>query len=89
MLIVVISGDKGFAGAFNANITKTAFQFIDGNTDKEIDIEAIGRKGRDLLRRRYPLQLTARRPMRTATSARSAMSARATSRSRAIIRECC
>ena len=55
VLIVVISGDKGFAGAFNANITKTAFQFINGNTDKEIDIEAIGRKGRDLMRRRYPV----------------------------------
>jgi F-type H+-transporting ATPase subunit gamma len=55
VLVVVISGDKGFAGAFNANITKTAFQFIAGNPDKEIDIEAIGRKGRDLLRRRFPI----------------------------------
>src|SRR5690348_5324503 len=55
ILIVVISGDKGFAGAFNANITKTAFQFIHGNPDKEIDVEAIGRKGRDLLRRRFPV----------------------------------
>jgi F-type H+-transporting ATPase subunit gamma len=49
-----VSGDKGFAGAFNANILKTAYQFIAGNPDKEIDIEAIGRKGRDQLRRRYP-----------------------------------
>src|SRR6202008_3480214 len=55
VLLIVISGDKGFAGAFNANITKTAFQFINGNTDKEIDIEAVGRKGRDQLRRRYPV----------------------------------
>jgi F-type H+-transporting ATPase subunit gamma len=54
VLLVVISGDKGFAGAFNANILKTAYQFINGNTDKEIDIEAVGRKGRDQLRRRYP-----------------------------------
>jgi F-type H+-transporting ATPase subunit gamma len=55
VLIVVISGDKGFAGAFNANITKTALQFISGNPDREIDVEAIGRKGRDLLRRRFPI----------------------------------
>jgi F-type H+-transporting ATPase subunit gamma len=55
VLIIVISGDKGFAGAFNANITKTAFQFINGNTDKEIDVEAIGRKGRDLMRRKFPI----------------------------------
>jgi F-type H+-transporting ATPase subunit gamma len=55
ILLVVISGDKGFAGAFNANILKTAFQFISGNTDKEIDVEAVGRKARDLMRRRYPV----------------------------------
>jgi F-type H+-transporting ATPase subunit gamma len=54
VLLVVISGDKGFAGAFNANILKTAYQFIAGNPDKEFDIEAVGRKGRDQLRRRYP-----------------------------------
>ena len=54
VLLVVISGDKGFAGAFNANILKTAYQFINANADKEIDIEAVGRKGRDQMRRRYP-----------------------------------
>jgi F-type H+-transporting ATPase subunit gamma len=53
VLLVVVSGDKGFAGAFNANILKVAYQFIGGNPDKEIDIEAVGRKGRDQLRRRY------------------------------------
>jgi F-type H+-transporting ATPase subunit gamma len=54
VLLIVISGDKGFAGAFNANILKTAFQFIHGNPDREIDIEAVGRKGFDTMRRRYP-----------------------------------
>jgi F-type H+-transporting ATPase subunit gamma len=54
VLLVIVSGDKGFAGAFNANILKTAYQFIQGNPDREIDIEAVGRKGRDLMRRRYP-----------------------------------
>src|SRR6204780_3243751 len=54
VLLVVISGDKGFAGGVNANILKTAFQFISGNTDKEIDVEAVGRKGRDQMRRHYP-----------------------------------
>jgi F-type H+-transporting ATPase subunit gamma len=54
VLLIVVSGDKGFAGAFNANILKTAFQFISGNPDKEIDIEAVGRKGRDQMRRHYP-----------------------------------
>jgi F-type H+-transporting ATPase subunit gamma len=55
ILLIVISGDKGFAGAFNSNILKTAFQFIEGNPDREIDIEAVGRKARDLTRRRFPV----------------------------------
>jgi F-type H+-transporting ATPase subunit gamma len=54
VLLVIVSGDKGFAGGFNANIMKTAYRFIEGNPDREIDIEAVGRKGRDLMRRRYP-----------------------------------
>jgi F-type H+-transporting ATPase subunit gamma len=54
VLLVIITGDKGFAGAFNANILKTAYQFFGGNTDKQIDIEAVGRKGRDVMRRHYP-----------------------------------
>jgi len=54
VLLIVVSGDKGFAGAFNANILKTAYQFINGNPDKQIDVEAIGRKGRDQMRRHYP-----------------------------------
>ena len=54
VMLVVVTGDKGFAGAFNANILKTAFQFIAGNPDKEFDLEAVGRKGRDQLRRHFP-----------------------------------
>jgi F-type H+-transporting ATPase subunit gamma len=55
VLLVVVSGDKGFAGAFNANIIKAALQFIDAGHDKQFDIEPVGRKSRDLLRRRYPV----------------------------------
>jgi len=49
----VVSGDKGFAGGFNGNITKAAFRFLSDHNQEEIDIAAIGRKGRDLFRRRY------------------------------------
>ncbi len=55
VLLVVVSGDKGFAGAFNANILKMALKFIAGNPGREIDLEAVGKKGRDQLRRRYPV----------------------------------
>src|ERR1700744_144194 len=51
VLIVVVAGDKGFAGGFNANIMKAATQFLSNNQKKQIDIEPIGRKARDLYRR--------------------------------------
>ncbi|WP_158751374.1 F0F1 ATP synthase subunit gamma [Acidobacterium sp. S8] len=54
VLLVVVSGEGGFAGAFNANIIKAATNFIGDHNDRQIDVEAIGRKGRDILRRRYP-----------------------------------
>jgi F-type H+-transporting ATPase subunit gamma len=52
--VIVVTGDKGLAGAFNTNILKIASKFIESNADKNIDIECIGRKGRDFLRRRFP-----------------------------------
>ncbi len=54
VLLIVVTGDKGLAGAFSANITKAAARFLELKAGKNIDIEAIGRKGRDFLRRRYP-----------------------------------
>jgi len=53
VLLLVVTGDKGLAGAFNANILKAASRFIDSKSGKNIEIEAIGRKGRDFLKRRY------------------------------------
>ncbi len=55
VLFVVVSGEKGFAGAFNANIMKAAHRFLDEKKDIDIDLEPIGRKGRDLFRKRYPV----------------------------------
>jgi len=55
VLVIVVSGDKGLAGAFNGNIIKAAFRFLESKAGKNVDIEAIGRKGRDILRRRYPV----------------------------------
>ncbi len=54
ILLVVVSGDKGFAGAFNANVIKAANRFLEAKTGRNVDLIAIGRKGRDLLRRRFP-----------------------------------
>ena len=54
VLLIVVSGDRGFAGAFNGNILKAAYQYIGGNGDKEIDVEAVGRKAIEAFKRRYP-----------------------------------
>jgi len=54
ILLIVVTGDKGLAGAFSANVTKAASRFLESKAGKNVDIEAIGRKGRDILRRRYP-----------------------------------
>ncbi|RRA48575.1 F0F1 ATP synthase subunit gamma [Acidipila sp. EB88] len=57
ILLVIVSGDKGFAGAFSTNIIRTATQFIrdtqQSDRNKRIDLEALGRKGRDFFRRNY------------------------------------
>ena len=54
VLLVLVTGDRGLAGAFNSNVLKAATKFLDHFSDKNIDILTIGRKGRDFMRRRYP-----------------------------------
>jgi len=54
VLVIVVAGDRGFAGAFNGNIFKAAFQYLHANGDKEIDVESIGKKATEQFRRRYP-----------------------------------
>jgi len=54
VLVIVVTGDKGLAGAFNTNINKAATRFLETKAGKNVDIECVGRKGRDFLRRRYP-----------------------------------
>src|SRR5579871_6239198 len=54
ILLIVVTGDKGLAGAFSANVTKAAARFLESKNGKNIDIEAVGRKGRDFFKRRYP-----------------------------------
>src|SRR5207249_2573709 len=51
-LVVLITADKGLCGAFNTNLIKAAQSFIRENPDKQFEILAVGRKGRDFFRRR-------------------------------------
>jgi F-type H+-transporting ATPase subunit gamma len=52
VLIVLISGDKGLAGAFNSNTIKGAQRFMQENPEIRVQLELIGRKGRDFFRKR-------------------------------------
>ncbi len=51
-LLVLITADKGLCGAFNTNLIKAAQAFIHQNAGKQIELLAVGRKGRDFFRRR-------------------------------------
>jgi F-type H+-transporting ATPase subunit gamma len=55
-LVVVIAGDKGFAGGFNSNVGKAAQKFIDLRRAKgqNIDLEPVGKKAIGLYKRKYP-----------------------------------
>ncbi len=55
VLIIIVTGDRGLAGAFNTNVLKAPLRFVEYLKDKNIDVVAIGRKGRDFLRRRFPV----------------------------------
>ena len=52
ILLVLITSDKGLAGAFNANLIKGAQRFIVDHPEATVRLELIGRKGRDFFRKR-------------------------------------
>ena len=56
VLILVIAGDKGFAGGFNSNIGKAAQRFINERVaaGQNIDLEPIGRKAIGFYKRKFP-----------------------------------
>jgi F-type H+-transporting ATPase subunit gamma len=52
ILLVLITGDKGLAGAFNSNLIKGAQAFSAERPGATVQLELIGRKGRDFFRKR-------------------------------------
>lgn len=51
-LVVLISADKGLAGAFNANVIKATQAFLKEHAGKSTAMIPVGRKGRDFFKRR-------------------------------------
>jgi F-type H+-transporting ATPase subunit gamma len=50
--IVIITADRGLAGAFNSNILRRAVEFIRESNTTEVTLVVVGRKARDFFRRR-------------------------------------
>ena len=60
-LIIVATGDRGLAGAFNGNIVRAARRKADDLIDegKTVLFYIVGRKGRPVIQRLYPKQIIA------------------------------
>jgi len=51
ILAIVLSGERGLAGAFNTNILRKANEFFRANSGKKIVTIPVGKKGRDSLKK--------------------------------------
>ncbi len=52
VLVIMMSSDRGLAGAYNVNILRHTLQYF-GDFDQPVSFVAVGRKGRDMLYRRH------------------------------------
>ena len=51
ILVIVLSGERGLAGAFNSNILRKAAEFMRKQSGKKITVVPVGKKGRDSLKK--------------------------------------
>ncbi|HEX8763810.1 MAG TPA: ATP synthase F1 subunit gamma [Candidatus Acidoferrum sp.] len=51
ILALVLSGERGLAGAFNTNILRKANEFFRANKGRRLSVIPMGKKGRDALRK--------------------------------------
>src|SRR5215469_7883185 len=51
ILAIVLSGERGLAGAFNTNILRKANEFLRQSKNKKLSVVPVGKKGRDALKR--------------------------------------
>jgi F-type H+-transporting ATPase subunit gamma len=51
---LVITADRGLAGAFNSNVIRATQRFIGERSGQRVELELMGRKGRDFFRKRHP-----------------------------------
>jgi F-type H+-transporting ATPase subunit gamma len=51
ILAIILTGERGLAGAFNSNVLRKAHEFFRSHRGKKITTIPVGKKGRDALRR--------------------------------------
>ncbi len=51
-LLVLLTADKGLCGAFNTNLIRAAQAFLRDHSSRQVELVAVGKKGRDFFRRR-------------------------------------
>jgi len=51
-LLIVLTSDRGLCGSFNTNIIKATGHFLAEHPGRQISLGLVGRKGRDMLKRR-------------------------------------
>ena len=47
ILLLVLSGDRGLCGAFNANVIRKTVEFLHEHPQQALELIPIGKKGRD------------------------------------------
>ncbi|MGC2703172.1 MAG: ATP synthase F1 subunit gamma, partial [Candidatus Acidiferrales bacterium] len=52
ILVLVLTGDRSLAGAFNSNVLRHAVEFIHAHHEQKLELMVVGKKGRDTLRKR-------------------------------------
>ncbi|MHB0995229.1 MAG: ATP synthase F1 subunit gamma [Elusimicrobiales bacterium] len=57
LCLVLVTADKGLCGSFNTNLLKTAAAWLKEHRGRKVCVIAVGRKGRDFLRRLKGLDL--------------------------------
>lgn len=50
--LILLTADRGLAGAFNSNLIKAAQKFLEDKASRRVELIAVGRRGRDSFRKR-------------------------------------
>ena len=52
VLVLVTAGERGLCGAFNANVLRRAFEFLNEKAGKSVEVITLAKKSRDAFRKR-------------------------------------